>query len=189
MRRLPNMTTQNDGSHMIKNLWKIVPLLLLGGCATTQFTPPGPYTAITPQIASSRNVTGSLVRWGGILVATRPETSQTCFEILALPLYSDGEPRLERTFSEGRFIACSPGFYDPALYAQGRIITVAGHIFKVETHHIGGYAYRFPVLKSGPPHLWPRPRPVRYLPGPCWNDPFCNPWGWPGFYPYYPWWR
>lgn len=182
-------TDKTGGGHMVKHIWKALPIFLLMGCATTQFVPPGPYAALTPQLVSARNLTGSRVRWGGVLVATRPEASQTCFEVLALPLNSDGEPRLERTLSEGRFIACSQGFFDPALYAQGREITLAGDIVKIETHRIGGYEYRFPVLKSGPPHLWPRIRIVRYMPGPCWSDPFCNPWGWPGYYPYYPWWR
>lgn len=162
--------------------------LLLGGCATTHFYPRGPYVSLTPKMAAAGTATGSRVRWGGLLINTRPGTKDTCFEILALPLNSDGEPRLQLTKDEGRFIACSPGFYDPALYAEGREITLAGNVVKVETHPIGGYKYQYPVLKSGTPHLWPRTRPAR-LPAPCWNDPFCSPWGWPGFYPYSPWWR
>lgn len=176
---------------MIRRLWMALPALLLGGCAVNPVAPAGPYAAVSPEMAAAGTATGSRVRWGGILVDTRPETARTCFEVLALPLDSEGEPLRERTVSEGRFIACSPGFYDPALYAKGREITVAGDIVKVETHRIGGYDYRFPVLQAGAPHLWPRFRNIRYVPGgPCWNNPFCSPWGWPGPYPYYsPWWR
>ncbi|AOV16013.1 hypothetical protein BJI67_02040 [Acidihalobacter aeolianus] len=175
---------------MVKRLWMALPALLLaGGCAVNPVSPPGPYAAVTPQMAAAGTDTGSRVRWGGVIVDVHPEKARTCFEVLGLPLDGDGRPEREHSLSEGRFIACSPGFYDPALYAKGREITVAGDITKVETHHIGGYAYRFPVVDAGAPHLWPRELPVRYLPGPCWNDPFCGPWGWPGPYPYAPWWR
>lgn len=135
----------------------------LAGCAGVALKPPGPYANLTPRDAVNTDFIGARVRWGGEVIATEPQAQRTCFVVLALPLYSGGEPRVSRTESLGRFVACSPGFYDPALYAKGRQITIAGDITGFETRKVGGYAYRMPVLEAGAPHLWPIEPPVRYV--------------------------
>lgn len=138
-------------------------VLALTGCAGVALKPPGPYADLSPQDAVATQYIGARVRWGGELIATKPQAKRTCFVVLALPLSASGEPREARTRSLGRFVACSPGFYDPALYAKGRQITIAGDITRFETRKVGGYAYRMPVLKAGAPHLWPVAPPVRYV--------------------------
>ncbi|APZ44451.1 hypothetical protein BW247_00445 [Acidihalobacter ferrooxydans] len=136
---------------------------MLGGCASVALQPPGPYANMTPTQAVNTDYVGARVRWGGKLIATEPQAKRTCFTVLALPLYSSGEPRVAQTRSLGRFVACSHGFYDPALYARGRLITLAGTITGFTTHKVGGYADRIPTLKAGAPHLWPIEPPVRYV--------------------------
>lgn len=137
--------------------------LVLAGCAGVALQPAGPYANLTPQSAVRTDFVGARVRWGGEIIHTEPQASHTCFIVLALPLYSSGEPRESRERSLGRFLACSPGFYDPALYARGRLMTIAGTISRFESRKVGGYTYRMPVLEAGAPHLWPiRPR-VRYI--------------------------
>jgi outer membrane lipoprotein len=137
--------------------------LALGGCAGVPLKPAGPYADLTPQGAVRTDYVGARVRWGGELINTEPQAEHTCFVVLALPLYADGQPRESRSRSLGRFVACSSGFYDPALYAKGRMITIAGDITRFETRKVGGYGYRMPVLEAGAPHLWPIEPQVRYI--------------------------
>ena len=137
--------------------------LALSGCAGVPLKPPGPYADLTPEGAVRTDYVGARVRWGGELIETEPQAERTCFVVLALPLYAGGEPRGSRSRSLGRFVACSAGFYDPALYAKGRLITIAGDITRFETRKVGGYAYRMPVLEAGAPHLWPIEPQIRYI--------------------------
>lgn len=140
-----------------------VSALALGGCAGVPLKPSGPYADLTPQDAVRTDYLGARVRWGGELITTEPQADRTCFIVLALPLYAGGEPRESRSRSLGRFVACNSGFYDPALYAKGRLITIAGDITRFETRKVGGYAYHMPVLKAGAPHLWPIEPQIRYI--------------------------
>jgi outer membrane lipoprotein len=55
----------------------------------------------------------------------------------------------------GRFIACRPGFYDPALFQKNREVTFTGTIGGYETRHMGEYDYRFPRVDADVVYLWP----------------------------------
>ncbi|MEJ2480513.1 MAG: Slp/YeaY family lipoprotein [Acidihalobacter sp.] len=162
-RRLFDQLIQTARRRPAASMLAALSAVALGGCAGVPLKPSGPYADLTPQDATRTDYVGARVRWGGELIATEPQAKRTCFVVLALPLYRDGEPRVSRSRSLGRFIACSPGFYDPALYAKGRMITVAGDITRFETRKVGGYAYRMPVLDAGQPHLWPIEPQVRYI--------------------------
>ncbi len=92
---------------------------------------------ITPQQAASRQgPNGQRVRWGGEIIKVEPRPNTTCFEILSRELYADARPN-RRDHSEGRFIACKQGFYDPAVYGKGRDVTVVGAISGNEKHKVG----------------------------------------------------
>ncbi|MGC9161388.1 Slp family lipoprotein [Acidithiobacillus sp.] len=164
-------------------------LMALGGCATV--TPvSGSYPPITPRQAQSGAENGKLVRWGGTLIQTTPQSSETCFTVMSLPLRHDGRPRLGEEKSElGRFIACAPGFYDPVLYSASREITFVGIVTGVKTEKVGAYDYPYPLLSASTVYLWPVAKPQ-----PAQSTVFVNggwgPWGWwggPGWgwgYPY-----
>lgn len=163
----------------------LLPLLLLGGCATV---PPaalnkGTFSLVTPQEAQAGSREGQRVRWGGVIIDTTPKEQETCFRILALPLDKEARPvRDDRTL--GRFIGCAQGFYDPALYAAGRELTVTGEIRGVEPGAVGDYQYLFPRLAVDSVYLWPKEPNVVYVPyrDPFWWDPyypFYSPWYWP----------
>src|SRR6186713_3264790 len=85
--------------------------LTLGACATVPAPLQGQFPPTTPRDATAGTIAGP-VRWGGqiINVDTRPD--QTCFEILARDLDAMARP-VSRDPSDGRFIACRNGFYDP----------------------------------------------------------------------------
>jgi outer membrane lipoprotein len=162
---------------------------LLAGCATVPAPLVGTnFASVTPQQAVSGPAnSGQRVRWGGEIIKVDPRADSTCFEILSRELYDDARPN-RKDRSDGRFLACKPGFFDPAVYEKGRDITVVGTLSGSEKHKVGQFDYTFAKVAADEVYMWPK-RTVYvagyYDPfyGPCWGDPFWGPgWG-PGFGP------
>ena len=128
--------------------------LLLGACASTPKPLRGDFAALTPQQASESGSTGELVRWGGSILDVETDGQSSCFVILGRPMYDSSRPR-EGDVSVGRFLACRNGFYDPAIFAKDRQITVIGHVADFETRPVGQYDYRYPRLDTDVIYLWP----------------------------------
>jgi len=163
-------------------LLPLLALLWVAACVT----PPeplatGPFAAIGHQQALADAALGERVRWGGTVVKTTPGKEETCFEIVAHPLARSSRPRATDT-SAGRFVACAPGFFDPAVYRLGREVTVVGRVAKPEQGRIGEHPYRYPKLAAETIYLWPERR-EEY--GPSW---YPDPFWYPSYYgPWYPW--
>mgnify|MGYP001816424173 FL=1 len=159
-------------------------LLLSVGCTSIPVQLEGEYTSLTPENATETDIK-TAVRWGGIVLETRPEEDFTCFEILSRqlsksmrPVYSDQDG--------GRFIACKPGFYDPEVFEKGREVTLTGEILYMDTRKVGEYDYRYPVVDIEFMSLWPVRRNFVYVGV---YDPF-HPYYW-HYPPYgfrYPYW-
>jgi outer membrane lipoprotein len=135
---------------------------------------------------------GREVRWGGKLIETENYVNTTKLTVLSRPLSKDGEPRLTDT-SGGRFIAIVPAFLDPKSYAPNRRVTVTGTLRGSETHNVGEFPYRYPVVDAKAWYLWPKEYegPYSYgYPYPAWwYDPWYGPWYYRPWYPYgYPYW-
>lgn len=156
-------------------------LLLLAACATTPAPiAQGPFTPLTLKQAQTGEAAGSRVRWGGVIISVAPLKTETCFEVLSRPLDSDGEPR-RTDQTEGRFIACGTGFYDPAAYPAGREITFVGSVQAATVCRIGATEFGCPRLAIESIYLWPKPEPRYYY-----YDPFWDPWPYRYRYPYWP---
>ena len=132
-------------------------LLLAAGCVTVPAPLQGTYTMSSPAAAAERGVSGERVRWGGQVVGVHNEAAQSCFEIVGKALSTDGRP-VARDRSEGRFIACRAGFYDPAVFTAGREVTIAGTVTGFEARRIGDYDYRYPRVAADVIYLWPERR-------------------------------
>lgn len=133
------------------------------------------------------NHIGDSVRWGGSIIAVEHDEDLTRVEIISRRLRRDGRP-LEEDGSFGRFIATFEGFLDPAIYFEGREITVFGHVEGEFDGQIGKRPYVYPVVQVSEHQLWRRfenaePYPYPYMPGyrVYYYDPFYYPWGY-----YYP---
>lgn len=123
------------------------------------------------------------VRWGGTIVRAQVEASASCFEVVGRPLDREARPRRSDE-TDGRFLACHGGFFDPEVYAKGREITAVGTVVDIVAAKVGEYPYRFPKLAAEVIHLWPQrvdPPPV-YYGSPYYWDPWI--WG-PPAYPRY----
>lgn len=149
----------------------------LAGCVTVPAPLEGEYPDFQPDQATDRSI-GARVRWGGDVISSRPEANRTCFEVLARDLDRVYRPMPgDRTY--GRFLACKDGFQDPAVFRQGREITVIGRVDEFVMQEVGEYTYQYPLLNASTVYLWPeRPDVVVYDYDPYW-------WYGPYWHPYY----
>lgn len=149
--------------------------LFLAGCVQPPAALRGSHEAVTVRDAQSKPATGARVRWGGKIAAVSTRAEETCFEIVSHPLDAAARPR-ETDETEGRFVACAAGFFDPAIYEVGREVTVVGTLTESVDGKIGERPYRFPRLAAEHVHLWPKREPtVIYRPV---YDPFWYPYWW-----------
>ena len=124
---------------------------------------------------------GKVVLWGGVIVETENRKDETLFKVMRTELDYEKRP-VNRDRSTGRFIVRAAGFLDPAIYREGREITVAGEVAGKEVLPIGGIMYTYPVISAKEIRLWEKGvgAPYGY-----------SPWFW-GPYPYgyygYPYW-
>ncbi len=130
--------------------------LSLAGCATTppaiRHAPPADL-----QLGEARDNIDAhkdrLVRWGGSIVSVENKDNETWIEVLELKLSRSGEPK-RYSPSAGRFLIRVSRFLDPAIYAKGRQITVAGVLEGDVERSIGKQPYSFPVVKAEEHYLW-----------------------------------
>lgn len=163
--------------------------LVLSACVT----PPaplagGPFAETTVAQAQGGNLEGQRVRWGGEITTTTTSKDETCFELVSRPLDKQARPR-RTDQTDGRFLACAPSFYDPAVYEKGRELTVIGPLQAPTVGKIGEYEYRYPGVAAEKVYLWPkRPRYAGAYYGPWVYDPWVGPFWYPYGYPYWgPW--
>lgn len=155
---------------------------VLAGCATMPTPLQGQFRPLAANQAAASGAVGAPVRWGGVIIAVEPEPERTCIQVLARPLSERSGRPLERDISDGRFLACRAGFYDPEVFTQGREVTVTGSIVAVTPRPVGNYEYAMPELAAEVIYLWP-PRvdyDHGYYYGP-WS-PWYGSWAYPRFY-------
>ena len=134
--------------------------LLLSACTIIPEQLEGEYSALKAENVTEKNLQ-TPVRWGGVILETRPESDHTCFEILARQLESTMRPKVSDQ-SDGRFIACKPGFYDPEVFKKNREVTLTGKIIFIDVRKVGEFDYHFPVVDIEFMSLWPTRRNPRH---------------------------
>ena len=163
---------------MRKSIVLIPVLATLAACATAPVPLKGEFSTLVPSAAVADNHAGERIRWGGEIIKVSPGENETCFEILSRELDATARPR-KRDNSDGRFIACRAGFYDPEVFTKGRDLTVVGTVSGIEVGRVGQFDYTYPKVAAEAVYLWP-PRPLVIEQRNAWPyDPF---WG-PGFGP------
>jgi outer membrane lipoprotein len=154
----------------------ILTSILLSACTTVPEQLKGDYSALKAEEATEKDLQ-TPVRWAGVILETRPEADHTCFEILSRQLERSMRPKVADQ-SDGRFIACKPGFYDPEVFKKDREVTLTGKIIYIDVRKVGEFDYHFPVVDIEFMSLWPERRdPQFYNYGPY------MPYYW--HYPYY----
>ena len=150
-----------------------VATLLLAACASQPKPLQGAFVEITPHAAMETDQTGAMVRWGGRIVQVEPRANATCFEMISTRLTATGRPYWSSDDTNGRFIACRAGFYDPAVFEVNREVTFTGRLQGYENRRIGEYDYRFPQVAADVVYLWPKRDTVNVVtrsePWPWWG--------------------
>lgn len=132
-----------------------------------------------------------LVLGGEILDATRLK-EHTRLTVLQLPTGRNYEPAMDRTRSQGRFLAFQTEFLDPATVPNGTRITVVGKISGATTELLDEMDYTYPTVTIQFLKVWPEamqlpPRFGRYgfpyYGYPYWYaGPYWGPYGFYGPY-------
>lgn len=129
---------------------------------------------------------GKTVILSGIILECRVLLDGTMCEILQVPTKPGSRPEnVDR--SEGRFMAHTHRFLDPAIYSRGRKVTVGGVVTGDHREKLGEVEYRYPLIEAEDIYLWPpeKEAPVYVCPSWCcdswWCYRWCGPWwwGWP----------
>ncbi|MBW1744300.1 MAG: Slp family lipoprotein [Deltaproteobacteria bacterium] len=94
---------------------------------------------------------------GGKVLRTDASEATSEIAVLQLPLDTSNKPK-DTDDSEGRFLIRSDKFLDPAIYEQGRPITVVGRLAGKQVRSIGGFEYVYPVVEATELKAWPWPR-------------------------------
>ena len=97
---------------------------------------------------------GKTVLLGGDIIETENFPDKTLIIILQRPLDSNEKPSGEDN-SEGRFIVSVQEFLDPAIYGQGRQITVVGTVAGKEVRALDEIEYAYPIIDRHELYLWP----------------------------------
>ena len=96
---------------------------------------------------------GKVVVLGGQIIATTVKADETWIEVLQQPLDFRQRPA-DTDQSSGRFLVRFPGFLDPAIYASGRKLTVAGKVDGKIVRPLKEVNYTYPVLTAREHYLW-----------------------------------
>ncbi len=96
---------------------------------------------------------GAKVLLGGRIVGTEVKRDQTILEVLQFPLDFQDRPDPSGA-SGGRFLTVFDKYLDPAIFSEGRLITIVGRVAGARAGHIGEMEYTYPLLAAEGVHLW-----------------------------------
>jgi len=95
---------------------------------------------------------GRTVILGGYIVNTTTLKDNSYIEVVQAPLDSRGRPG-SADDTKGRFIVKSDKYLDPAIYTQGRMLTIAGEVQGTQTGTVGDAPYTYLVIQGREFHL------------------------------------
>jgi outer membrane lipoprotein len=135
-------------------LWATV---LMWSCATPiseqALKQADPGITFSELVKNPEKFKGRVVVLGGQVVSTTVKESGTWVEVVQKPLDGKHEPK-DTDDSMGRFLIEYADFKDPAIYAQGRKITVVAEVQGKRTLPLKEIQYTYPVLTPRETHLW-----------------------------------
>ena len=142
-------------------------LLMVGlGCTSGPEVVPEVFKAnIDPSVTFPKMIEeptvhqGAMVLLGGEVLTAKRLKDGTRLEILQLPLDDSEEPVLDRTASQGRFLAFESSFLDPATLPPNTRVTLVGEITGFTRTNLDEMEYRYPTVTIKHLHVWPELEP------------------------------
>ena len=111
-----------------------------------------------PQMPNKPTVQqGVMVLLGGEVLSANRLTEGTRLEILQLPLDGSDEPVLDRTTSQGQFLAFESAFLDPATLPANTRVTLVGEVTGATRANLDEMEYRYPTVIIKHLYVWPEP--------------------------------
>jgi outer membrane lipoprotein len=163
--------------------------LVLMGCASSQQAEDGGAAAplTFAQVKSvPDSYRGQTVVFGGEVLSARRLKEGTRIEVLQLPLDRSGRPGIDRTQSQGRFIAMHREFLDPATIPPGTRMKITGEITGTMSLPLDETEYTYPVIEARHIEVLPPPeaaavwrQPYPYMGYGYWGPygtPYWRPW-------------
>jgi len=144
--------------------------LLLSGCASSsrdtfqlEYRLPPELQRQVEQRISFANIKadpaaykGHIILLGGEVLTAKRLADRTRLEILHLPLNEFNEPTMNRTASQGRYIAIQKEFLDPATVPPGTRVTVAGEVTGTTEGDLDEMKYTYVTLEVRHLQVWPQ---------------------------------
>jgi outer membrane lipoprotein len=139
----------------------------LSGCVTIPTSLQGEYAQEPLPNAVTADNMEQPVRWGGVLLDTRPDDEGTCMLLVARQLDDRYRPRSGEEWA-GQFIACHDVMLDPNVFLPGRNVTVVGLLDGFAEGYVGEEVHLFPMVRTRSAHAWPAvsSQPGELRPGP-----------------------
>lgn len=161
--------------------------MIVSGCA--HVLPPtaredvNPYVELRAVREFPDDYVGQTLLVGGLIVDHEVTPAGSLLEILSYTLDRWGRP-LRVDEDTGRFLVDSERILDPALYENGRQVTLTGTVQGVLNKPLGASMYSYPHLALRAVYLWPKYDPFN---DPIYYRPYYDPFWphWPYYHPYY----
>jgi len=99
---------------------------------------------------------GRIILLGGEVLKEKRLADRTRLEILHLPLNEFKEPVMNRTVSQGRYLAFQKEFLDPATVPSGTRVTVVGEVTGTTEGDLDDMKYSFVTLEIRHLQIWPQ---------------------------------
>ncbi len=143
---------------------------LLSGCASSrrdaiqlEYQLPPELQSYVQQRISFANVKadpaaykGRIILLGGEVLNAKRLADRTRLEILHLPLNEFNEPVMNRTASQGRYLAFQKEFLDPATVPPGTRVTVVGEVTGTTEGDLDEMKYSYVTLEIRHLQVWPQ---------------------------------
>ena len=148
-------------SSMVRFGMLSIAIFLLPACAGQSMIPVDLEQQVDPTLsfaqvkeAPATHLGKVIVLGGEILDATRLK-KHTRLTVLQLPIVRNHEPAMDRTKSQGRFLAFQTEFLDPATVPNGTRITIVGKITGATTELLDEMDYTYPTVTIQFLKVWP----------------------------------
>lgn len=169
-------------------MWVIV-AVLVSGCAPTSDIPASLQTQVDQTLTFSQlkesppSYKGRLLLLGGEVLTAKRLKEGTRIEVLQLPLDGYQAPDMDRTTSQGRFLAFQKDFLDPATVPPGTRVTIVGEVTGATTLALDETDYTYPTVEIRSLKVWHQP-----LGSSVWPGPYVAPYYWGPYWGRYPYW-
>lgn len=138
-----------------------VAFLLLPACAGQSMFPLEIEKKIDPALSfaqvkeSPTTHQGKVIVLGGEILAATRLKEHTRLTVLQLPTGRNHAPAMDRTRSQGRFLAFQTEFLDPATVPSGTRITIVGKVSGATTELLDEMDYTYPTVTIQFLKVWP----------------------------------